>query len=121
MWRNTATQLKPGGKLVNIRATGNLNEEYAASGRYGISVSDLTPFPGGMQYEVHCHVDPPFQFGSHLLDKHADLSSDINYRNGLGDLERLKAEDTEVVKEDEGFWADFLKAPCMGVFEARKP
>jgi hypothetical protein len=55
------------------------------------------------------------------LDKHADLSSDINYRNGLGDLERLKAEDTEVVKEDEGFWADFLKAPCMGVFEARKP
>lgn len=121
MWRNTATQLKPGGKLVNIRATGHLDEEYAVSGKYGISVSDLTPFPGGMQYQVHYHIDPPFQFGSHLLDKHADLSSDINYRNGLGDLERLKAEDTEVVKEDERFWADFLKAPCMGVFEARKP
>ena len=97
MWRNTSTQLKPGGKLVNIRATGRLDEEYAASGKYGI------------------------QFGSHLLDKHANLSSDIDYRNGLVDLECLNAEETEVVKEDKAFWADFVKAPCMGVFTARKP
>lgn len=55
------------------------------------------------------------------MEKHADLSSNINYRNGLGDLQSLKAVDTEVVKEDEGFWADFIKAPCMGVFTARKP
>ncbi|GAB7331593.1 hypothetical protein MBLNU13_g02972t1 [Cladosporium sp. NU13] len=121
MWQNAATQLKPGGKLVNIRSTEHLDEEYAASGKYGISISDLVPFPGGMQYQVHCHNDPSFQFGAHLLDKHADLSNDINHRNGLGDLEYLKAEDTQVVKEDEAFWADFVKAPFMGVLTARKP
>jgi hypothetical protein len=121
MWRNTSTQLKPGGKLVNTRVTGHLNEHYAASGKYGISITDLTPFPGGMQYQVHCHIDPSFHFGAHLLDKHLDSSSDISYRNGLGDLEYLEAEETEIVKEDEAFWADYLKAPYMGVLTARKP
>jgi hypothetical protein len=64
MWRNTSTQMKPGGKLVNTRVTGHLDESYAASGKYGISISDLKPFPGGMQYQVHCHIDPPFHFGA---------------------------------------------------------
>jgi hypothetical protein len=121
MWRNTSTQLKPGGKLVNTRVTGHLDENHAATGKYGISITDLTPFPGGMQYQVHCHIDPPFHFGAHLLDKHLDSSSDISYRNGLGDLEYLKAEETVIVKEDEAFWADYLKAPYMGVLTARKP
>lgn len=121
MWRNTSTQLKPGGKLVNTRVTGHLDEKYAASGKYGISISDLRLFPGGMQYQVHCHIDLPFHFRAHLLDKHADASSDINYRNGLGDLEYLAAEDTEIVKEDQAFWADYIRAPYMGVLTARKP
>lgn len=121
MWRNTATQLKPGGKFVNVRVTGHLDKEYATTGKYGISISGLTPFPGGMQYQVHCHIDPPFQFGAHLLDKHADASNDINHRDGPGDLEYLKAEDTEIVKEDKTFWAEFVKAPYMGVLTAKKP
>jgi hypothetical protein len=121
MWRNTSTYLKPGGKLVNTRVTGHLDEGYAASGKYGIRISDLNPFPSGMQYQVHCRIDPPFQFGAHLLDTHADLSNDINLRHGLGSLEYLKAEDTEIVKEDEVFWADFVKAPYMGVLTAKKP
>jgi hypothetical protein len=120
MWRNTSTQLKPGGKLVNTRVTGHLDEGYAVAGKYGISISDLKPFPGGVQYQVHCHIDPPFQFGAHMLDTHVDPSSDINHRNGLGDLGYLKAEETETVKKDEAFWADYIKAPYMGVLTARK-
>jgi hypothetical protein len=121
MWRNAATQLKPGGKLLNTRVIGHLDADYARSGKYGVSISDLTPCPGGMQYEVHCHIDPPFQFGGHLMDKHADLSNDINHRNGLGDLEFMKLEETEVVRANEAYWADFVKTPYMGVLIARKP
>jgi len=121
MWENTSTQLKPGGKLVNTRVIGNIDTAYAASGKYGISLSDLTPFLGGAQYQVHCHVDPPFEFGAHLLNTHVNPFSDINYRHGLGDLEYLKAEETEIVKEDEAFWSDFVKAPYMGVLTAKKP
>lgn len=120
MWRNTSAQLKPGGKLVNTRVTGHLDEDYAASGKYGISITDLMRIPGGVQYQVYCHIDPPFHFGAHLLDKHADSSSDISHRNGLADLEYLKAEETEIVKEDGAFWADYLKAPYMGVLTATK-
>lgn len=121
MWRNASTQLKPGGKLVATRVTGHLNAEYATAGKYGVSISDLKAFPGGVQYQVHCHIDPPFQFGGHLLDKHADASNDLNHRNGLGDMELLKPEETHVVKEDEAFWADFVREPYMGVMTARKP
>ena len=121
MWRNASTQLKPGGKLVATRVTGNLDADYAALGKYGVSISDLTPFPGGTQYQVHCHIDPPFEFGGHFLDTHADLSNDINHRNGVGDLELLKPEETEVVKQDQAYWADFVQAPYMGVLVARKP
>jgi len=121
MWRNASTQLKPGGKFVNTRAIGNLDADYAKSGKYGVSLSDLTPCPDGMQYQVHCHIDPPFEFGGHLLDNHADLSNDINYRNGLSDLEFMKLQETETVKEDAAYWADFVKAPYMGVLIARKP
>jgi hypothetical protein len=74
-----------------------------------------------MQYQVYCHIDPPFHFGAHLLDKHADASDDISHRHGLGNLEYLKAEDTEIVREDEAFWADYIRAPYMGVLTARKP
>ena len=55
-----------------------------------------------------------------MLDTHVDPSSDINHRNGLGDLGYLKAEETETVKKDEAFWADYIKAPYMGVLTARK-
>lgn len=55
-----------------------------------------------------------------MLNTHVDPSSDINRRNGLGDLEYLKAEETEIAKKDEAFWADFIEAPYMGVLTARK-
>lgn len=121
MWRNTSTQLKPGGKLVNIRATGPFDIDYAVSGKYGISLSDLTSIPGGVRYQVHCHIEPPFEFEGTTLDANASLSNEINHRNGLGDLEVLKPEETEVVKADAAFWADFVKEPYLAILTARKP
>jgi SAM-dependent methyltransferase len=122
MWRNASTQLKPGGKLVNARVIGHIETNQALlSGKYGVSYSDLTRIPSGVQYQVHCHTQPPFQFGGHFLDKHADLSNDINHCNGLGDLELMEPRDTEAVKNDREFWTDFLEEPFMGVAVARKP
>jgi hypothetical protein len=42
MWRNASTQLKPGGKLINIRVVGSLDSAHVKSGKYGINLSDLT-------------------------------------------------------------------------------
>jgi hypothetical protein len=121
MWHNASSHLKPGGKLVSARAGGNFETDHALSGKYGISISDLTTIPGGILYQVHCHTKPPFQFGCHLLDRHADLSDGINHRNGLGDLELMESRYTEAVKKDGAFWADFLEEPFMLVTVARKP
>jgi hypothetical protein len=120
MWCNASSQLKPGGKLVSARAVGNFQTDHALSGKYGISISDLATIPGGIEYQVHCHTKPPFQFGGHLLDRHADLSDGINHRNGLGDLELMNPKETEVVKKDWAFWADFLEEPFMIVTVANK-
>lgn len=121
MWRNASTQMKPGGKLVNVRVTGSLDADYAVQGKYGIAITDLEPFPGGMRYKVHCRTEPPFQIGGCLLDKHADLSSGFNYLHGLGDLETMKPEETEVVKAEKAFWSDFLEKPYFALVVARKP
>lgn len=111
MWRNASTQLKPGGKLVSARVTGNLGAEYAVLGKYGTSISDLAPFSGGVRYQVHCHIEPPFRIDGCMLDKHADLSNGLNHLNGLGDLEWMKPEETEGAKADMAFWGSFLEEP----------
>lgn len=121
MYRNMSTQLKPGGKLVNVRVTGNLDADYAVSGKYGVRISDLTPTPTGMLYQVNCHTEPPFHFAGSALDIHTRLSNEINHRNGLGSLEMLRPEETDTVKADEDFWEAFVKRPYMGVMTARKP
>jgi hypothetical protein len=46
MRRNASTQLKPGGKLVNIRVVSSIDSAHVKSGKYGISLSDLTTIPG---------------------------------------------------------------------------
>jgi hypothetical protein len=120
MWRNVSTQLKSGGKVINIRAVGSLDLAYIKAGKYGITLSDLTSIPGGVRYKVTAHIDPPFEFEGTTLDASASLSNEINYRHGLGDLEILKPEDTEVVRNDEAFWEDFVKEPFCYVLTARK-
>ena len=120
MWRNASTQLKPGGKFINIRAIGSLDSAHIQSGKYGLTISGLTSIPGGVRYQVTAHIDPPFSFEGTTLEASSSLSNEINHRNGLGDLEVLKPEDTEVVRSNEAFWADFVKEPFMVVLTATK-
>lgn len=120
MWRNTSAQCKPGGKLVNVRATGPYDVEYARTGKYGISLSDVTTIPGGVRYQVHCHLDPPIDFEGTSLETSSSLSNEINHRYGFGDLEVFKFEETDIVKGNQAFWEDFVKAPYLAVLTARK-
>ena len=120
MWRNASAQLKPGGKLINIRAIGSLDSAHIQSGKYGLTISGLTSIPGGVRYQVTAHIDPPFSFEGTTLEASSSLSNEINHRNGLSDLEVLKPEDTEVVRSNEAFWADFVKEPFMVVLTATK-
>lgn len=121
MWRNASTQLKPGGKLVSVKATGRLDSDIMKSGKYGVSNSDITPIPGGMRYRVTVHIEPPFNFESTTLEASVGFSNEINHRNGLGDIEVLKPEETEVVRSDEVFWQDFVREPFLVVLTIRKP
>lgn len=121
MWRNASTQLKPGGKFINIRAIGSLDSAHIQSGKYGLTISGLTSIPGGVRYQVTAHIDPPFSFEGTTLEASSSLSNEINHRNGLGDLEVLKSEDTEVVRSEEEFWEDFVREPFMAVLTAKKP
>ena len=121
MYRNMSTHLKPGGKLINVRVIGNLDADHAQSGKYGVSISNLTPTPGGMRYGAQFNIEPPAQVDGCAFELHTTLSNEINHRNDLGDLELLRPEDTDVVKADEDFWEDFIKQPHMGVVTARKP
>ena len=109
MWRSTSTQLKPGGKLVNVRATGPFDTDHVKSGKYGLAVSALTSRPGGVRYQVTVHIDPPFEFEGTTLKASANLSNEIYHRNAFGVLEVLKPEDTEVVRSDEAFWEYFQR------------
>jgi hypothetical protein len=121
MWRNASTQLKPGGKLINIRVVGSLDSARVKSGKYGITLSDLTSIPGGVRYQVTPHTEPPFSFEATTLEASANLSNEINRRHGFGDLEILKPEDTEVVRSDGAFWEYFVSEPFCVVLKAKKP
>lgn len=121
MYRNMSTQLKPGGKLVNIRVIGNLDADHSRLGKYGVKISDLIPTPGGMRYRAQFNIEPPVQVEGCAFDVHTSMSNKINHRNGLGDLEILRPEDSDIVKANEEFWEDFIKRPYMGVLTARKP
>jgi hypothetical protein len=69
---------------------------------------------------VTAHIEPPFEFEGTTSEESANLSNEINHRHGLGDLEVLKPEDTEVVRTDEAFWGDFVKEPFCFVLTAKK-
>jgi hypothetical protein len=73
-----------------------------------------------VRYRVTAHIEPPFEFEGTTQDATANLSHEINHRHGLGDLEVLEPENTEVVRSDEAFWEDFVGEPFMVVGIARK-
>lgn len=120
MWHNAAEYTKQGGTLVNVRAVGPFDLDYFSSGKYGLTINDLRKIPGGVRYKVQFLIDPPFEFEGTTMDVNASLTNELNHRNGYGDLKLLRAEETEVVKNDLAFWDEFLKHQYMAVLHMEK-
>lgn len=120
MWENVVANLKPGGRFLGVRVR-SIGAEYMKYGKYGATFRDVEDIPGGLKYVCGCLTQPPFEFGCTSMRSTFTLADDIPRELGLVDFEAIPPEETEVVKSDPDFWADFVKDPNLAVVVARKP
>ncbi|KXX72789.1 Ubiquinone/menaquinone biosynthesis C-methyltransferase UbiE [Madurella mycetomatis] len=120
MWENVVANLKPGGRFLGVRVR-SIGAEYMKDGKYGATFRDVEEIPGGLRYVCGCLTQPPFEFGCTSMRSTFTLADDIPRELGLVDFEVIPPEETEVVKSDPEFWADFVKDPNLAVVVARKP
>ncbi|KAK4494715.1 hypothetical protein PRZ48_014071 [Zasmidium cellare] len=119
MWRNIATYLKPGGRLVGCRLA-NPWSLSLQTGKYGASVRLTEPIPGGVKCHVEVAGETPFSFESTSMEESLMGHKDVPEMLGIGEMQTLKARDTKTVRESPGFWEDFVEDPYFVVFTARK-
>ncbi|KAM6507045.1 hypothetical protein FALCPG4_018435 [Fusarium falciforme] len=118
MWENVIAGLKPGGKLIGVRAK-SVRAEYMSYGKYGVTFTDIKEIPNGLKYKVGCVTQPPFSFEATSMESSYSLSDDIARELGLVDFQVCRPEDTEIVKNDLEFWGDYIKDPNFVVVMAR--
>ncbi|KAK3393971.1 hypothetical protein B0H63DRAFT_459621 [Podospora didyma] len=120
MWRNVAANLKPGGKFLGVRAT-NIRAPYMSVGKYGVTFTEVEEIPGpGLKYVCGCLTQPPFAFGATSMESTYSLADDIPRGLGLVDFAVIPAAETELVRNDTEFWADFVNDPNLAVVVAKK-
>ncbi|KAK1833054.1 S-adenosyl-L-methionine-dependent methyltransferase, partial [Podospora conica] len=123
IWRNISAFVKTGGRFVGVRqlAVGSVDARFVNGQRkYGAVASDFETVEGGIEYTVTILTDPPFSFKGSARDDSMGMINTIPGEVGFAELELLKLETTDVVREDPAFWADFLEAPHFGVAFGRK-
>jgi hypothetical protein len=118
MWRNAATYLKPGGRMIANR--NNPFSKSAAHGKYGVTFSDFQHFPGGLSFRYRMATDPPLDFESIALDVYSSGSLEMPSKF-FKDFQNVPWEETSVVKADPEFWELYLADPILYIFTARKP
>ncbi len=119
MWSNVVAHIKPGGRFLGVRVR-SVYPPYMVKGiaKYGAWFSDIEEIPGGVKYI--CGF-PGVSFGCTSMESSYSLRDDIPKKLGLVDFQVLKPEETEVVRGNVEFWADFAKDPNLAVVTARKP
>lgn len=118
MWLNSAAFLKPGGRLIANR--NNPFSKAAADGKYGVTLTDFKPFPGGLTFCYRMATDPPLIFKSIALDDYYTGSLKIPGKF-FEDFQNVPWEETPVVQADPDFWKSYLADPILFVFTAKKP
>lgn len=119
MWRNIATYLKPGGRVVGCRLANPWSLSLQAW-KYGAAVRLTEPIPGGVKCHVEVAGDPPFSFVSTSMEESLMGHRDVPEMLGIGDFQTLKAKETKTVRNSPDYWADFVDDPYFVVFTARK-
>lgn len=117
MWRNAAAYLKPGGHLFANR--NNPMSKAAGDGKYGVTLSDFQPFPGGLSFRYRMATNPPLVFESFALDSYYTGSLEIPGKF-FRDFQVVPWEETPIVKADPDFWKAYLDDPILYIFAARK-
>ena len=117
MWRNAATYLKPGNRLVANR--NNPLSQSAAHGKYGVTFTDFQNFPGGLSYRYRMATKPPLVFESFGLEAYYSGSLEIPEKF-FKDFQNVPWEETPVAKADPEFWKSYLADPILYIFTARR-
>lgn len=112
MWANTAAFCKPGGQLISIRMA---NPWAKTDGRYGVTLSDQEPIPGGARFLYTNHIDPPFAATGTSMEASWDFekSKALATKHGFVDFTKVPDEEMEVVKRDPEFWSLQIEDPMI--------
>lgn len=108
VWRNVACYLKPGGKLVGCRVR-NPWSHCVQEGKYGARVKLTEPIPGGVKSSIVVNTKPPFEFDSTAMEESLRGDTALPEYLGIGEVKSVDAAETEVVRGDAEFWADFIE------------
>lgn len=120
MWASAAEWCRPGGRLVNVGVTGFGSLAVRAPGKYGVYIKNVEEIEGGVRYSVCWNTDPEFEFECTTMLQSARLERGLHERFGFGDLKVFRPEDVGFVRDDPGFWKEFIEEPPWVVLTLRK-
>jgi toxoflavin synthase len=118
MFRNAASYLKPGGRLLVTRA-GNPRAPCLSTGEFGVIYKDLEDIPGGIRYrflftEVEIDIE-----GCSMKTMYSG-STEMYEKYGLVDVQNEPYENAEVVRENPALFKSFFDDPAFVVVKATK-
>ncbi|KFA80842.1 hypothetical protein S40288_08525 [Stachybotrys chartarum IBT 40288] len=118
MWRNAATYLKPGGRLISVR----VGDPHGGAwdGRYGALMSAFEETADVLNCRYTLLLDPPLEFEGSMIKLSMAGDTQLPEKYGFTDFLSLKPEDTATVKADPEFWKPFVDRPGFVIFQAKK-
>lgn len=119
MWQNISKYLKPGGIFVGVRVA-DLHGPAASDEKYGVSMRNPKPVPGGFTYTTIVHADDPWDFQGTSLDISRSGSFELHEKYGLKDIQIMPHEKAEAMQNDPSFWELWRQRPVFAVVRGTK-
>ncbi|KAI0396291.1 S-adenosyl-L-methionine-dependent methyltransferase [Xylariaceae sp. FL0594] len=118
MFRNVASYLRPGGRLLCTRA-GNPRAPCLLTGELGVVYKDHEEIPGGLRYRfVFTALGIDFEGSS--MEVMYSGSTEMFEKHGLIDIKNEPFENAEVVKENPELFKSFFEDPAFVILKATK-
>ncbi|MCJ1288673.1 hypothetical protein MMC34_000202 [Xylographa carneopallida] len=126
MWRNVASNLKPGGRFVGIIP--NLEADFSDEKpfddpKYGVTTRAIGNVPHGYKVRVTAHSAGGVEFENYILN-----GDDVYERSAAAagmsqvEWEAVSPRPEDIERMEEGFWDDFVARPFSAVCTAvREP
>ncbi|MCJ1281466.1 hypothetical protein MMC26_000786 [Xylographa opegraphella] len=126
MWRNIASNLKPGGRFVGIIP--NLDVDFSDEKpfddpKYGVTTKPIEKVPHGNRVRVTAHTAGRVEFenyilnGDHVYERSAAAAGMCHVK-----WKAVSPRPEDIERMEEGFWDDFVARPFSAVCTAvREP